>query len=320
MDPLEAYSAAVTRAVEIAGPCVVHIDVSRGRGARSDSQRPYPDSRSGLGSGVIVSAGGMVLTNDHVVQGAGRIHVGVHDGRSFEGLVRGRMPRHDIAVIHVEADNLPAVVFRDSESLKVGELVVAIGNPFGLRWTATAGVVSAIGRSIRLGRNLVLEDLIQTDAAINSGNSGGPLVDIHGRVVGINTAVLAGTQGIGFAVSSRVAQEAVRGIEKRGGTIGAWLGVWGEPAQIDPALAARLGLSEARGLMVLHVAPGSPAAHAKIEILDLICAIDGDPVPDANELKKRMGTRTPGETLLLTILRGDAVFERNVTLSPLPSS
>lgn len=318
MDPLEAYSAAVTRAVDIAGPAVVQIDVSRGRRKSPSSLMPLPDARSGLGSGVIVRPNGMILTNDHVVRGAAKIRVGLHDGRSLSGTVHGRVPRHDLAVVQIIASDLPALEFRDSDSLRVGELVVAIGNPYGLRWTATAGVVSAIGRSIRLGPSHLLEDLIQTDASIHPGNSGGPLVDIRGRVVGINTAVLAGTHGIGFAVSSRVAQDAVRGIEERGGTIGAWLGVWGEPAQIDPALAARIGLTQARGLMVLQIAPGSPASAAKIEILDTICAIDGEPIADAADLKRRMGARSPGDVLLVTLLRGESLIERTVTLMPIP--
>lgn len=318
MDPLEAYSAAVTRAVETAGPAVVQIDISRGRRRSADSLIPHPGPRSGLGSGVIVRSEGMILTNDHVVRGAATIRVGLHDGRVLDASVRGRVPRHDLAVVQVEGRELPAAEFGDSDSLKVGELVIAIGNPFGLRWTATAGVVSAVGRSIRLGAALLLEDLIQTDASIHPGNSGGPLVDIRGRVVGINTAALAGAHGIGFAVSSRVAQEALRGIEERGGTIGAWLGVWGEPTRIDPALAARLGLPNPRGLLVLQVASGSPASAAKIAVLDTICAVDGDPIGDAAHLKRAVGARSPGDTLLLTLLRGEILLDRTVTLMPLP--
>jgi S1-C subfamily serine protease len=318
MDPLEAYSQAVIHAVEIAGPSTVQIDVSVHRRSPDAYLQPFPDARSGLGSGVILRPDGHLITNAHVVARAARIRVGLHDGRTLEGRLVGRDSRRDLAVVKVEAQNLPAAELGESEKLRVGQLVVAIGNPLGLRWTATAGVVSALGRSLRAGRGWVLEGLIQTDASINPGNSGGPLVDAHGRVIGINTAVLPGTQGIGFAVPSHIVREVMEDIVVHGRQQRTWLGVGGHPTQLDPSLAVRHGLPRPAGLLILDVAPGSPAERAGVQPLDVLCALDGEPIPEIGDLQKMLRDRPPGQAVVLTVLRGEALLEKMATLSPYP--
>ncbi len=320
MDPQEAYSEAVIRAVEAAGPAVVQIDVSLHRRRPTAYLQPFPDSRSGLGSGVIVRAGGHLLTNAHVIQGSARIRVGLHDGRVLEGRVAGRDSRHDLAVVKIEADHLPIAELGDSERLRVGQLVVAIGNPLGLKWSATAGVVSALGRTLRAGTGWILESLIQTDASINPGNSGGPLVDTRGRVVGINTAILSGAQGIGFAIPSHVAREVIEDVIDHGQSARPWLGVGAHPTRLDPALAARHGLLRSAGLLILDVAPGSPAARAGLHPLDVLCALDGAPVPEVADLQRALRGRKPGESIVLTLLREEILLERIATLVPFPEN
>jgi S1-C subfamily serine protease len=320
MDPREAYSDAVTHAVEVAGPAVVQIDVSLQKRSPEAYLQPFPDGRSGLGSGVIVRSDGHIITNAHVVRGARRIRVVLHDGRAFEGQTIGRDNRNDLAVVRIETDSLPVATLGESESLRVGQLVVAIGNPLGLRWTATAGVVSALGRSLRAGRSWVLEGLIQTDASINPGNSGGPLVDTKGLVVGINTAVLPGTQGIGFAVPSRTAQEVVDDIVLHGRKARPWLGVGGHPTRLEPMVAARFSLPRPSGLLILDVVAGSPAARSGIQALDVLCAFNGDSVPDVADLKEMLRKHSPGDVVVLTLLRGEKLLEKMATLETYPSS
>jgi S1-C subfamily serine protease len=309
MDPLEAYSAAVTRAVETAGPAVVRLDVAH-TGARARGE--------GLGSGVIVRPNGIIVTNEHVVHAAARIQVGLGDGRRMTGTILGRDSRHDLAVIQVEGGGLPTAQFGDSRSLKVGQLVVALGNPLGLKLTATAGVISALDRALRLGRTRIVEGMIQTDASINPGNSGGPLVDVHGRVVGINTAIIAGAQGIGFAVAGGIAEEAVADIVDRGIRTGVWIGLGGEPTQIDALLASRLEIPQKLGLMVLNVAPGSPAERSGIQMIDVLCSVAGESVASMEQLRKVLRKHAPGDMVMVTLLRRDTARDLPVTLADYP--
>jgi S1-C subfamily serine protease len=316
MDPLEAYSLAVIRAVEIAGPAVVQVDVSRRSRDAEPFLLPVPESRSGLGSGVIVRADGHLLTNAHVVNAATDIRVALHDGRTFRGRVLGRNARCDLAIVKIDADRLPTVEFGDSEALRVGQLVIALGNPLGLRSTATAGIISATGRSLRAGPELILNDLIQTDASINPGNSGGPLVDTRGHVIGISTAILQGTQGIGFAVPSRVAREVIEDVIVHGWKSGPWLGIAGHSTQLDPLLAARLGLPRPSGLLIMEVVRGSPAEAAEIQGLDVLCAVDGEPVSTLLELKRVLRAHSPNRTIVLTVVRDEMAIECTAILSP----
>jgi len=244
--------------------------------------------RRGIGSGVIFDSGGRVLTNEHVVRGVGSVTVTLADGRRLPAAVVGADPMVDIAVLQVPMKGLPVAELYTG-SLKVGQLVVAIGNPYGLSWTVTAGVVSALGRKLPLGDGLVLRDIIQTDVPINPGNSGGPLVDAQGRVVGITTAVMPHARGVGFAVPMS--------------TVLATLARLQEVRHRD---GVRLGIRAAAiegGVLVLEVEPESPAGRASLRVQDVIVAVNGRDVGSASQLADVLKEVPPGQTVELTFLR-----------------
>ena len=312
----------VVRAVQAVGAAVVKIAVTQQHFLDGLFGR-VPVEESGLGSGVIVDAGGLILTNHHVVRDAREILVSLPDGRQFPGEVIGSFPEADLAVIRVEAENLPEARLGSSADLQVGEPVIAIGNPFGFDYTVTTGVVSALGRELALGERgeVVLTNLIQTDAAINPGNSGGPLVDSEGRVVGITTAVLRSVagfeaQGLGFAIpiddARRVAQEIVeRGRPARLGILG---GTLTPPvaAAIERATAEPLGVVS--GVFVREVRAGSAADQAGLLPADVITAVDGRPVRSVTELAERVRAAGAGGRLRLTVVRRGATLSVDVTL------
>jgi serine protease Do len=271
---LDAYSQAVTSAAERVGPAVVKVQPSR--------------RRQGMGSGVIFDSSGRILTNEHVVRGAGSVTVTLTDGRRFSAAVVGADPGVDIAVLQVPMKDLPVAELH-SGALKPGQLVVAIGNPYGLSWTVTAGVVSAMGRELPLGGGLVLHDVIQTDVPINPGNSGGPLVDAQGRVVGITTAVMPFARGVGFAVPIS--------------TVLATLARFQEMRHHD---GARLGIRAAAiegGVLVLDVEADSPAARASLRVQDVIVAVNGRDVESAVQLVEVLKRIPSGQAVELTFLR-----------------
>jgi serine protease Do len=268
-----------------------------GRGP--DIQMP---PQAGLGSGVIISADGYIVTNNHVIQGADEVLIALDDGRELKAKVVGRDPQTDIAVVKVDAKDLPAITFADSTKIEVGDRVLAIGNPFGLGETVTTGIVSA--KSRRAGLGLDYEDFVQTDAAINPGNSGGALVDVDGRLVGINTAILSrsgGFQGVGLAVPANLVSQVVDGLVKNGKVVRGYLGV--NAQDITPSLAEGLGLEGKRGALVSEVQPGSPAAKAGLKDGDVITAVNGEKVTDANRLTFAVGAIPPGTKVELEILR-----------------
>ena len=250
--------------------------------------------QGGSGSGVIVSRDGVVLTNAHVVGRASAVQVGLADGRSLRGRVIGMDETIDVAVVRVEASNLPAAPIGDSDRLEVGQSAIAIGNPLGLERTVTSGVVSAVNRS---PRGFDLAGLIQTDAAISPGNSGGPLVDSRGRVIGINTAVLAGAgaSGLGFAVPINLANDVVRQVLTTGRVTRAFIGIG--YADVDPELARE-------GIIVGRVEAGSPAARAGIRQQDIIVRANGTAITSGGDLRRLLRSLTPGSTLRLEIVRG----------------
>ncbi len=271
--------AAYTQAVERAGASTVSISVAgafRGRG-----WEPYP--RRGLGSGVVMDAEGHILTNAHTVDGAERILVGLGDGRVLGGSVVGADPDTDIAVVLVEGDGLQPAEFGDSDKLKVGQPVLAIGNPLGLPGgpTVTSGVVSSLHRNIRLGDGDGLQ-VIQTDAAVNPGNSGGPLVDLQGRVVALNAATIPYAEGIGFAVPVNTALDVARQIIEHGRAQRAWLGVVGY--DVDRRIAHYYGLAVSQGVFIVELSEGSPAAASGLRVGDVITAVDGHPVAEVSDL------------------------------------
>jgi len=311
---------ATVRAVERVGPAVVKVAVTREAWTDTLFFR-MPAVQEGFGSGVIIDPDGYVLTNEHVVQGATDIRVVLRDGREFAAALVGADPWTDLAVLRVDASSLPAAELGRSADLRVGQPVIAIGNPFGLDFTVTTGVVSALQRTIAVDEERLLLNLVQTDAAINPGNSGGPLVDLEGRVVGINTAVLGvvegfAAQGLGFAVPADMARQVARDIIQYGRP--RRLGVLG----IALTEAHRRVLQDEMGIpvptrtgvLVYQVIPDSPAAAAGIRALDVITHAAGQPVSTLEELIAAANETQPGELLPLRILREGRRVERRVRL------
>ncbi len=269
-------------------------------GGRLPQLRQGPES--GLGSGVIISADGYIVTNNHVVEKADRVTVALDDGRELKARVVGRDPSTDLAVVKVDAKDLPAITFTDSAKVEVGDRVLAIGNPFGIGETVTAGIVSAKGR--RPGLGLAYEDFIQTDAAINPGNSGGALVDVDGRLIGINTAILSrsgGFQGVGLAIPSDMVRSISGNLVQHGKVVRGYLGV--NVQNVSPMLAESFGLGERKGALIADVAPGSPAAKAGLKDGDIVLSVDGKPVTDATQLSLSVSSRAPGTSFVLDVLR-----------------
>jgi Do/DeqQ family serine protease len=310
---LASYADAAKRAV----PSVVHVFTSQEiRSSRhplandpfwyhffGDRGGAATQRRSGLGSGVIVSEEGYVLTNFHVVEAADEIEVASNDGRKFKAKVVGTDPESDLAVLRVPAEaRLPAMTFATSDSLRVGDIVLAIGNPFGVGQTVTSGIVSALGRS-HLGIN-TFENFIQTDAAVNPGNSGGALIDTNGNLVGINTAIYSqngGSMGIGFAIPVSLARSVMEQIIRTGTVTRGWIGV--EVQEITPELAESFRMPSTEGALIAGVMRGSPADKAGIRPGDVLLAIDGRKVKDAENMLELIAGLEPGQTGRITLRR-----------------
>lgn len=258
--------------------------------------------QTGLGSGVIVSSDGLILTNHHVIEGADQIEVALADGRRASARIIGTDPESDLAVLRVKLDGLPAAEFGTPSNLRVGDAVLAIGNPFGVGLTVTQGIVSALGRD---QLNLTLfEDFIQTDAAINPGNSGGALVDTEGRLVGINTAIYSrdgGNMGIGFAISADLARKVLQDIVKAGKVSRGFIGV--EPQDVNEAIAEGLKLPKAEGSIVTGLERGGAADRAGIRVGDVLVAVNDKPVRNSSELIQRIAALEPGQQATLTFFR-----------------
>ncbi|MBX5482984.1 MAG: Do family serine endopeptidase [Myxococcaceae bacterium] len=275
--------------------------------------RPEERFREGLGSGFIIDSKGVILTNDHVVEDAVNIEVTLDDGRTFNAEVVGRDPLTDVAVIKVKekVDNLPAVKLGDSDKLRVGDWVVAIGNPFGLASSVSAGIVSATSRNINIGR---YDEFIQTDAAINPGNSGGPLFNLQGEVIGMNSLVASGA-GIGFAVPSSLIRAILPQLERTGKVVRGYLGV--QIQDLTPNLAKALGVPSSHGAIVTDVTAGTPAAQA-LRRDDVIVALNGNPVESSHELSRRVAMQRPGSKVTLTVFRGGKKIDVQTSLATRP--
>jgi serine protease Do len=274
--------------------------------------------QSGLGSGVIISADGYIVTNNHVVDGADTVTVTFGDGRVLKARVVGRDPQTDIAVVKVDAKDLPAIKFAESANTEVGDRVLAIGNPFGIGETVTTGIVSAKGRRPNLG--LAYEDFIQTDAAINPGNSGGALVDIDGRLIGLNTAILSrsgGFQGVGLAVPSDLVRGVVDNLVQNGRVVRGFIGV--RIQDITPDLAESFGLKDHVGALVAEVTPGSPAAKAGLKDGDVITEVEGKAIADSGQLRMAVSQTAPGTKLALSVLRDGKTENLTVTTETAPN-
>jgi serine protease Do len=279
--------------------------------------RPKDRREHGLGSGVIVSPDGYILTNNHVVDGASQIKITLSDKRDFDARVIGRDAGTDIALLKLDAHELPVLPFGDSSKVKAGDLVLAIGSPFGLSQTVTMGIVSATGRG-----GLDIEDyenFIQTDAAINPGNSGGALVNSQGQLIGINTAILSGgggNQGVGFAIPVDMAREVMTQLMKQGKVVRGFIGATIQ--QVTPGMAKAFGLTEARGALIGEVKSGSPASRAGLQAGDVILAINGKPVSDMRDLRLQISMTQPGTLVDMNVLRNGHEQKVQVKLDELP--
>ena len=325
--PAGSLSAAAKRAA----PAVVSIAASKApaRGSQGDDPwfrfffglRGAPqglEPQRGLGSGVIVSPEGYLLTNHHVVDGADEIEVQLADGRQVSAKVVGTDPETDVAVLKIELDTLPAVVFGNSERLEVGDVVLAIGNPFGVGQTVTAGIVSALGRN-QLGIN-TFENFIQTDAAINPGNSGGALVDASGTLVGINTAIFSrsgGNLGIGFAIPAATARLVMEGLIREGKVVRGWIGV--EPRDLTPDIAETLRLPIRSGVLITGVLQDGPASAGGLRPGDVVTRIGDKRIVNTAELLNAVAALSPGTHATIAVQRGGSALDLNVRIAQRPA-
>ncbi len=306
---LDAYSRAVISVVEAVGPTVVSISVSKG-GWGSGRRGP---EMAGSGSGVIIAPDGYILTNSHVVHGANRIEVTLTDGRSFNAALVGEDPASDLAVIRVDASGLPYATLGDSDSLRVGQLVIGIGNPLGFQSTVSTGVISALGRSLRSQTGRLIENIIQTDVPLNPGNSGGPLVDSRGRVIGINTAIIMMAQGISFSIPVNTAKWVVSQLLAHGRVRRGYLGIAGQQRPLDRRLARFHNLDNEQAVEVVSVEPGAPAGRAGLREGDLVVAFNERAVTSVDDLHRFLAEWPIGQPATLTVVRGREKVELQVT-------
>jgi serine protease DegQ len=320
------YSAAAKRAA----PAVVSITTSRAptrppgtddpvmRFFFGDRARQMQDERQfALGSGVIVSTNGYLLTNNHVVEGADDIEVALSDGRSAKARVIGTDPESDVAVLKIELDRLPAVSFGSIDRAEVGDVVLAIGNPFGVGQTVTSGIISALGRS-QLGIN-TFENFIQTDAAINPGNSGGALVDVNGNLLGINTAIYSrsgGSMGIGFAIPVSTARQVMESLIKEGRVTRGWIGV--EPRDLTPEIAQTLNLPIKQGVLITGVLQNGPASAGGLRPGDVVVKIAGMPIANTPQLLDAVAALKPQANASISVQRGNKALDLRVTVAQRP--
>ena len=306
---LDAYSQAVTGAVDAVAPAVVKIESAwtaraprRGRPQREEDGRGR--QAAGGGSGFVFTPDGLILTNAHVVSGASEISVVLPDGRTCAASLIGADDDTDLAVLKISATDLHPVALGESRRLRVGQIVVAIGNPFGFQHTVTAGVVSATGRSLRARTGRLMSGLVQTDAALNPGNSGGPLVNTRGEVMGVNTAVIVPAQGISFAVSAETARVVVPQLLRDGRVRRAYLGIGGQDVPLPRLLVRHHRLAASTGVLVTEILQESPASRAGVLSGDLIVAFDGEPVERTDDLHRLLAGDVSEALVPLQILRG----------------
>jgi S1-C subfamily serine protease len=308
---LDAYSQAVMSVAERVGPSVVNITMKRHAKAKTPNGI-VPFEATGSGSGVIIAPDGYILTNSHVVHRASAIDVTLADGRTLPARLIGEDPDTDTAVIRIDENDLPAAELGDSDKLKVGQMVIAIGNPFGFQATVTAGVVSAVGRSLRGQSGRPIDNIIQTDAALNPGNSGGPLVDSHGRVVGINTAIIQFAQGICFAIPINTVRW-ITGLLIRDGKISrAYLGISVETRPIHQRLVRHYELLNKTGVGIVEIDNDGPSAKAGIMQGDIIVALNGTTSYSVDDMFRVLTKIESGADINLTILRGSELKRINV--------
>jgi len=302
-ETLDAYSRAVTSVADAVGPAVVRVEV------RNKNGRP-----GGVGSGVVIAPDGLVLTNCHVVEGAKEVRLLDAEGRIMDARRLGEDPDTDLALLRAgSARDLPSAALGDSKKLKRGQLVVAIGNPLGFESTVTAGVISALGRSLRSRNGRLIEDVIQTDAALNPGNSGGPLVSSRGEVIGINTAVIMGAQGICFAVASNTAQFVLSELIQHGRVRRAYIGISAQTTAVPRRHARAADVENSSGAMITALEPDGPAARAGLMSFDIIVRADGESVTGVDDLIRLLSGERIDSRIRIDVLRRGVLREFDVT-------
>lgn len=304
---LDAYSEAVVGAVERVSPSVVKIEVEH-RGRRGN----------GSGSGFVFTTDGFALTNSHVVHGASKLQAVLADGRRVGATLVGDDPDTDLAVVRLQADGVPAAVLGDSSRVRVGQVAIAIGNPLGFHATVTTGVVSALGRSLRAQSGRLIDNVLQTDASLNPGNSGGPLVNSRGEVIGVNTAMILPAQGICFAIAVDLAKFVATSLMRDGHIVRGWLGVAGQNAQLRRHLVRRHTLTHESGVLVLSVEPGSPAEKCGLREGDILVSLGGRPIAGVDDLHKLLIGDAVGRMAPLGVLRNSEQLMLDVVPDPAP--
>lgn len=313
MSLLDAYSQTVVRVTQQVSAAVMHLQVRKSAAAGNRPAQANRDA-AGTGSGFVISTDGFVVTNSHVVGGAEHIEASLPDGRSFTAHVVGDDPATDIAVIKIDGDNLSPVSFGESNRLQVGQIAIAIGNPFGFQYSVTAGVVSALGRTLRSQSGRLIDDVIQTDAALNPGNSGGPLVDSNGYVIGVNTAVILPAQGLCFAVASDLARFVVGKLILEGKVRRGYLGISAQSVPLPAKWTQTLQLPTKGGIQIQGVEPHGPAQKGDLRPGDILVQFEGKPVSSIDDLHKNLNEFTIGQQVTLWILRDGAL--KSLTVVP----
>ncbi len=293
---LDAYSASVISVVEKVGPAVVHIRV------RQEAKGNAPQT-GGSGSGFLIAPDGFILTNSHVVHSASKIDVSLSDGRSYPAELIGDDPHSDLAVIRINAPSLSSIKFAPARSARVGQIAIAIGNPYGFEHTVTAGIVSALGRTFPATTGRLIDNVIQTDAALNPGNSGGPLVNSHGEVIGVNTAVISVAQGICFAIGSETADFVAAWLIKDGRIRRGYLGIGGQEVPLHVRVARFHGLAQTTGVLIHSIEKESPAAQAGLESGDVLLTFDHHPLRSVHDLQRLLVHSRIGDRVDVSYLR-----------------
>lgn len=308
---LEAYSNSLVKVVEKVSPAVVNLDLSQ------STFIPFlfgPQEIKGFASGFLFTPDGYILTNSHVTHQATRIQITLEDRRTYQAEIVGEDPQTDLAVIKIHENNLPYLELGDSEKLKVGQIVLAIGNPLGFGHSVTSGVISALGRSLRSFSGHLMENIIQTDAALNPGSSGGPLVDIYGRAIGVNTAIIQGAQGICFAIPINTAKWVAGLLIKEGRVRRSYLGIIGQSVVLPKRLRDQLGLNQEGGVYIVRVAPGSPAQKGGFNSGDIIIQAESETINNIDDLHRFLSHTPPQTKVIFKVLRDNKIKEIEVRL------